>query len=104
MQRPDHLLGDEFAPLFSWLCREYDIVSYINNNGVIHAKSAVRGTKLTKFKYLRINVALDNLSYMVEDINESEFIKAFPNINTSDRFKKDLQEISSLIENVISEK
>jgi hypothetical protein len=79
MQRPEHLLGDEFAPLFSWLCREYNIVSYVNNNGVIHAKSAVRGTKLTKFKYLRINVALDNLSYMVEDIGEFDFIKAFPN-------------------------
>lgn len=79
MKRPDYLLGDEFSPLVSWLCREYDIVSYVNNNGVIHAKSAVRGTKLTMFKYLRIEVALNNLSYTVEDINESEFIKAFPN-------------------------
>lgn len=79
MKRPDHLLGDEFAPLFSWILREYDIVSYTNNQGIIHAKSAVRGTKLSKFKYLRIEVALDNLSYMVEDINEFEFIKAFPN-------------------------
>lgn len=79
MKRPDHLLGDEFAPLLSWLCREYDIVSYVNNNGVIHAKSAVRGTKLTKFRYLRINVALNNLSYTVEDMSESELIKVFPN-------------------------
>jgi hypothetical protein len=81
MQRPEHLLGDEFAPLFFWLLREYNVRDYISANGLILAKCVVTLKPEITFRYLRIEVASDNLSYTVREISEQEF-KGLP-LNTS---------------------
>lgn len=73
VKRPECLLGDEFAPLFSWLLRQYNVRDYINVKGLILTKCVATLKPEITFKYLKIEVASDNLSYSVREISEQEF-------------------------------